>query len=167
MSTQEQKSFMRKYSKHFLIYFLFLFVAVNLYLKHSNILIYSNATYDVAMLNIKWGMSPAEILSATGTDVDSVVAVGTMHKNASHKLPIIDYSNKSVVNYYFFNNQLYKVHIKKPIKSYPEDHIAKFMKKIGLIDKEENIVSGLYEGAKYRIEDVKEKVYVYMGFDST
>ena len=43
MEELEKKSFLKKYSKHILIYLLFIFVAANFYLRHSKLLMYSNA----------------------------------------------------------------------------------------------------------------------------
>ncbi len=166
METKTNKSFFRKFSKYFLVYFLFIFVAANFYLKHSNILIYSNATDDVAMLNIKWGMSPTEILYATDTDFSHIIAEDPTHKSISQHLPLIDETNKTEVNYYFVNNQLYKVRIKENIASDSKNKVAKFIEKIGVDKSEKNIISNLYEGEKYRTENGRQKMSVYIGFDA-
>ena len=166
MEELEKKSFLKKYSKHILIYLLFIFVAANFYLKHSNIFIYSNATDDVAMLDIKWGMSPAEILQVTNREFEYISSVDSKFKSISQKLPIIDYANMSQVNYYFLNNQLFKVHIKKPIQKYSQERVGKFIERIGFNSRDGDIISGLYAGEKYEIEQGKQKKSLYLGFDS-
>ena len=94
MKEQNQKSILKKYSKHILIYLLFIFVAANFYLKHSKLLIYSNATNDVAMLNIMWGMSPTEISQVTNREFEDVSSVDSKVKSISQKRPSIDNTNK-------------------------------------------------------------------------
>jgi hypothetical protein len=167
MNEQKKKSILKKYYKYILVYFLFVFVAVNFYLKHSNILIYSNATDDVAMLNIKWGMSPAEILRATNREFEDISLVNSNYKSISQKLPIIDYADMSQIDYYFLNNQLFKVRIKKPIQSYTEERVGQFIEKIGFNSRDGDIISGLYAGEKYKIVQGNQKKSVYLGFDST
>jgi hypothetical protein len=166
MKEQNQKSILKKYSKHILIYLLFIFVAANFYLKHSKLLIYSNATNDVAMLNIMWGMSPTEISQVTNREFEDVSSVDSKFKSISQKLPIIDNTNMSQVNYYFLNDQLFKVRIKKPIRSYSEERAGQFIQRIGFNNKNGDIVSGLYAGEKYKIEQGKQKKSLYLGFDS-
>ena len=167
MVEPRRKSFLKRNLKYFVIYLLFVFVAVNFYLKHSNTLIYSNATDDVAMLDIKWGMSPTEILQVTNREFEAINLLDNHYKSISQKLPIIDHANMSQVNYYFVNNQLFKVRIKKPIESYSEQRVAKFIERIGFDKNDRDLVSGLYEGEKYQIEKGKLRKSLYIGFDSS
>ncbi len=165
MKEQNQKSILKKYSKHILIYLLFIFVAANFYLKHSKVLIYSNATNDVAMLNIRWGMFPTEISQVTNREFEDVSSVDSKFKSISQKLPIIDNTNMSQVNYYFLNDQLFKV-LKKPIHSYSEERVGQFIERIGFNSRDGDIISGLYAGEKYKIVQGKQKKSLYLGFDS-
>jgi hypothetical protein len=167
MEELEKKSFLKKYSKHILIYLLFIFVAANFYLRHSKLLIYSNATNDVAMLNIKWGMSPTEISQVTNREFEDISSVDSKFKIIYQKLPIIDNANMSEIHYYFLNDQLFKIRIKKPIHSYSEQRVGQFIQRIGFNNKEQDIVSGHYAGKKYKIEQGKQKKSLYLGFDSS
>ena len=167
MNELKKKSFLKKYSKYILVYFLLVFVAVNFYLKHSNIFIYSNATDDIAMLDIKWGMSPAEILQITNREFEDISSVDSKFKIISQNLPIIDYANMSEIHYYFLNDQLFKVRIKKPIHSYSEQRVGQFIERIGFNSRDGDIISGLYAGEKYKIVQGKQKKSLYLGFDST
>lgn len=64
------------------------------------------------MLNIMWGMSPTEISQVTNREFEDVSSVDSKFKSISQKLPIIDNTNMSQVNYYFLNDQLSKYVLK-------------------------------------------------------
>lgn len=162
-STQTPKS---KFLRYFFIYLLFIFVAVNFYLKHSNILIYSNATDNVGILDVKWEMSPAEIVQVTHQDYELITLNSRGIKTISQKLVISD-NKMSEVNYYFVDNQLYKVSIKKSIESSSQKTVNEFIKTVGFNTNGSDMVSGLYAGEKFLVNEGKEKKSLYIGFDSS
>ena len=53
-----------------ILYTAFVFTCLNSYLSYNNLAIYSHATDDFAILNIRWGMSPKQVELATNKTLD-------------------------------------------------------------------------------------------------
>jgi len=97
---------------------------LNLYLKNENLLIYATGTNEKAFLNATWKMSPKEIERANKTNLSNsniIILMGvtvpeTVNErvfSAYEQKEIYLYGQDSNVDYYFFDNKLFKyvVHI--------------------------------------------------------
>jgi len=152
-----------KYIKYTIIsFFILLFLCINLYLFSENLFIYSHASNDIAILQIRWGMSPKEVEIVTEMKFESEDYNNDEHKTFTQRIRIIDRARKSEVKYYFYDNQLYKINIKKGINLFKTKIIEQLLDKAFLTDQKVDIINTLHNNNKYRIDQNNRLILIYL-----
>ena len=147
--------------KLIILYTVFVFTCLNSYLSYNNLAIYSHATDDFAILNIRWGMSPKQVELATNKTLDEEY-LNKEYKIYSHKLKIVDRARLSDVRHYFYNDQLYKIQIKKDLSSYENRIIDQLIHKSGFSKNRNEIIEEIQNGNKYKGSINNNVVFVYL-----
>jgi hypothetical protein len=152
--------------KLILLYTVFAFTCINSYLSYNNLAIYSHATDDFAILNIRWGMSPKEVELATDKALDEEY-LNKEYKIYSHKLKVVDRARLSDVRHYFYNDQLYKIQIKKDLSSYENRIIDQLIEKSGFEQDRNEIIEKIQNGQKYKGTINNNVALVYLSKDGS
>ena len=152
--------------KLIILYTVFVFTCLNSYLSYNNLAIYSHATDDFAILNIRWGMSPKQVELATNKTLDEEY-LNHEYKIYSHKLRIVDRARLSDVRHYFYNDQLYKIQIKKDLSSFENRIIDQLIHKSGFSKNKNEIIEEIQNGNKYKGSINNNVVFVYLSKDKS
>ena len=78
------------------------------------------------------------------------------------RIRIIDRARKSEVKYYFYDNQLYKINIKKGINLFKTKIIEQLLDKAFLADQKVDIINTLHNNNKYRIDQNDRLILIYL-----
>lgn len=142
------------------------FLILNVYLNIEKLSVYSHASDDHALLNVRWGMSPKEVEKATSTGINQIYGdygdYGTYHQ----KLRLTDRSSKSNIRYYFYDNRLYKIKISKNIKFYKDSILNQLITSTYFNYKRNNILEKLKVNNKYLYEENYSMIFIYTDGDT-
>ncbi len=148
------------------LYTIFAFTCINSYLSYNNLAIYSHATNDYAIENIRWGMSPKQVELATDSAlVEEYINQG--HKIYSLKLKLVDRARLSDVKHYFYNDRLYKIQINKDLSSYENHIINQLIDKSGLAIDKNKIIETIKSGNKFKGKIQNNVALVYLSKDKS
>ena len=152
--------------KLIILYTVFVFTCLNSYLSYNNLAIYSHATDDFAILNVRWGMSPKQVELATSKTLDAEY-FNKEYKIYSQKLKIVNRARLSEVRHHFYNDQLYKIQIKKDLSSYENHIIDQLIEKSGFSKDRNEIVEKIQNDEKYKGTINNNVALVYLSKDSS
>ena len=152
--------------KLIILYTIFAFTCFNSYLSYNNLSIYSHATDDFAIENIRWGMSPKQVELATDKNLNQEYH-NRDYMIYSHKIKLVDRARLSDVKHYFYNDRLYKIQIKKDLSSYENHIISELIKKSGFSKDRNVILERIQNGKKYKGEIQNNVALVYLSKDRT
>ncbi|NIP39142.1 MAG: hypothetical protein GWO07_10825 [Candidatus Dadabacteria bacterium] len=148
------------------LYVIFAFTCINSYLSYNNLSIYSHATDDFAIEDIRWGMSPKQVELATD-EVLTEEYINREYKIYSHKIKLVDRARLSDVRHYFYNDQLYKIQIKKDLSSFENHIMDKLIDKSGFGSDKNQIIEKIQNGQKYKGEIQNNVALVYLSRNRT
>ncbi|HSG30583.1 MAG TPA: hypothetical protein VLB82_03450 [Thermodesulfobacteriota bacterium] len=152
--------------KLIVLYTIFAFTCINSYLSYNNLAIYSHATNDYAIENIRWGMSPKQVELATDSSLIEEY-LNKDYKIYSHKLKLVNRAKLSNVKHYFYKDQLYKIQINKDLSSYENHIINQLIDKSGFAMNKNEIIETIKSGNKYKGKIQNNVAMVYLSKDKS
>lgn len=145
---------------------LFVFTCFNSYLSYNNLAIYSHATSDHAIENIRWGMSPKQIELATDSEL-RLDHINNQYQIFSQKMRLTDRARLSHVKLYFYEEQLYKLQIHKDLSSYGDHITEQLIDKAGFTQDKDIIKQRIKNGQRYKKTINNNTALIYLSYDSS